>query len=177
MKNCTNITEPAAVRISEVKYYFQVHPLLEKVGEQPTAPINHKKRVIVKVGVNLYISLIKGRKTSEDGWLEVQDLSSSKDHLPSKTPYLYVLKSRKGIHASGSWTMLVTHNWVLTFVLINYDHIEIPTKGETPAGALAEDKREYRIITPFVANAYVGRTWTYIAGINHITARDTNGEY
>ncbi|VDM57937.1 unnamed protein product [Angiostrongylus costaricensis] len=42
--------------------------------------------------------------------------------------------------------------------------------------ASAEDKRELRIFTPSVANAYLGRTWTHIDGVQHIIALDANGE-
>uniref|UniRef100_A0A0K0CZS3 Regulator of chromosome condensation n=1 Tax=Angiostrongylus cantonensis TaxID=6313 RepID=A0A0K0CZS3_ANGCA len=58
------------------------------------------------------------------------------------------------------------HCWPRTFLFFTF----------VLYSASAEDKRELRIFTPSVANAYLGRTWTHIDGVQHIIARDTNGE-
>ncbi|VDL73291.1 unnamed protein product [Nippostrongylus brasiliensis] len=38
------------------------------------------------------------------------------------------------------------------------------------------DKRELRILTPSVASAYLGQTWTHMDGVQHIIARNSDGE-
>ncbi|RCN49345.1 regulator of condensation [Ancylostoma caninum] len=80
------------------------------------------------------------------------------------------------IHAGGYWTILVSDDQVFSFGLNNFDHLGVPVEGEAPADATSEDKRELRILTPEVATAYLGRHWTHIDGVQHIVARDIEGE-
>ncbi|KAJ1356880.1 hypothetical protein KIN20_014728 [Parelaphostrongylus tenuis] len=81
------------------------------------------------------------------------------------------------IYAGGYWTMLLADDQVFSFGLNNYEHLGVPVEGEAPTYESTEgDKREFRIFTPVVANAYLGRKWTHINGVQHIIARDANGE-
>ncbi|KHJ87087.1 regulator of condensation [Oesophagostomum dentatum] len=82
----------------------------------------------------------------------------------------------KDIHAGGYWTILVSDDQVYSFGLNNFDHLGVPVEGEAPTDPTAEDKRELRILTPCIATAYLGRHWTHIDGVQHIIARDTEGE-
>ncbi|VDK63052.1 unnamed protein product [Cylicostephanus goldi] len=82
----------------------------------------------------------------------------------------------KDIHAGGYWTILVSDDLVYSFGLNNFEHLGVPVEGEAPADATSEDKRELRILTPVVATAYLGHHWTHIDGVQHIIARDSEGE-
>ncbi|KAE9415804.1 hypothetical protein Angca_002412 [Angiostrongylus cantonensis] len=173
---------------------INVHPLLAKMKDHPVVLIHYKKRVIVKIaaGENHLVMLEEDGRVLTFGDGKMGQLGRSKRTGSIRPQYMVDEDGRslililhdkrrkdipvKDIHAGGFWTMLVTDDQVFSFGLNNFDHLGVPIKGEAPTDASAEDKRELRIFTPSVANAYLGRTWTHIDGVQHIIARDTNGE-
>ncbi|KJH52007.1 putative D-tyrosyl-tRNA(Tyr) deacylase [Dictyocaulus viviparus] len=162
---------------------INVHPLLTKMKDHPVVLIHYKKRVIVKIaaGENHLVMLEEDGKVLTFGDGKMGQLEYMVDEDGRSLILILQDKRRrdipvKDIHAGGFWTMLVTDDQVFSFGLNNFEHLGIPIKGEAPTDASMEDKRELRILTPSVANAYLGRKWTHIDGVQHIIARDLNGE-
>lgn len=173
---------------------INVHSLLEKMKDHPVVLIHYKKRVIVKIaaGENHLVMLEKHGRVLTFGDGKMGQLGRSRRIDSIRPQYMVdedggslilILKDRrrkdifvKDIHAGGFWTILVTDDQVFSFGLNNFDHLGIPVKGEPPTDPSDKDERELRIFTPVVADAYLGRTWTHIDGMQHIIARDTNGD-
>ncbi|PIO74070.1 hypothetical protein TELCIR_03929 [Teladorsagia circumcincta] len=156
---------------------INVHPLLTKMKEHPVVLIHYKKRVIVKIaaGENHLVMLEEDGKvlTFGDEYMVDEDGRSLILILQDKKRKDIPIKD---IHAGGFWTMIISDDQVFSFGLNNFEHLGIPIEGEAPTDASEEDKRELRILTPDVAKAYLGRSWTHIDGVQHIIARDKEGE-
>ncbi|KAK5966275.1 Regulator of condensation [Trichostrongylus colubriformis] len=173
---------------------INVHPLLTKMKDHPVVLIHYKKRVIVKIaaGENHLVMLEEDGKVLTFGDGKMGQLGRSKRTGSIRPQYMVdedgrslilILQDKKrkdilvkDIHAGGFWTMLVTDDQVFSFGLNNFEHLGIPIDGEAPIDASEEDKRELRILTPGVATAYLGKSWTHIDGVQHIIARDKEGE-
>ncbi|KAK6027911.1 hypothetical protein OSTOST_06053 [Ostertagia ostertagi] len=173
---------------------INVHPLLTKMKEHPVVLIHYKKRVIVKIaaGENHLVMLEEDGKVLTFGDGKMGQLGRSKRTGSIRPQYMVdedgrslilILQDKKrkdipikDIHAGGFWTMIVSDDQVFSFGLNNFEHLGIPIEGEPPTDASEEDKRELRILTPDVATAYLGRSWTHIDGVQHIIARDKEGE-
>uniref|UniRef100_A0A7I5E7Y8 Regulator of chromosome condensation n=2 Tax=Haemonchus contortus TaxID=6289 RepID=A0A7I5E7Y8_HAECO len=173
---------------------INVHPLLTKMKEHPVVLIHYKKRVIVKIaaGENHLVMLEEDGKVLTFGDGKMGQLGRSKRTGSIRPQYMVdedgrslilILQDKKrkdipikDIHAGGFWTMLVSEDQVFSFGLNNFEHLGIPIEGEAPSEPSEEDKRELRILTPCVAKAYLGRSWTHIDGVQHIIARDERGE-
>ncbi|EYC16794.1 hypothetical protein Y032_0032g2498 [Ancylostoma ceylanicum] len=173
---------------------INVHPLLTKMKDHPVVLIHYKKRVIVKIaaGENHLVMLEEDGKVLTFGDGKMGQLGRSKRTGSIRPQYMVdedgrslmlILQDKKrkdivvkDIHAGGYWTILISDDQVFSFGLNNFDHLGVPVEGEAPADATSEDKRELRIFTPGVATAYLGRHWTHIDGVQHIIARDTEGE-
>uniref|UniRef100_A0A0N4WGG0 E3 ubiquitin-protein ligase herc3 n=1 Tax=Haemonchus placei TaxID=6290 RepID=A0A0N4WGG0_HAEPC len=167
---------------------INVHPLLTKMKEHPVVLIHYKKRVIVKIaaGENHLVMLEEDGKVLTFGDGKMGQLGRSKRTGSIRPQYMVdedgrslilILQDKKrkdipikDIHAGGFWTMLVSDDQVFSFGLNNFEHLGIPIEGE--------DKRELRILTPCVARAYLGRSWTHIDGVQHIilSRRSFSGE-
>ncbi|KAJ1356882.1 hypothetical protein KIN20_014731 [Parelaphostrongylus tenuis] len=171
------------------------NPLLDKMRDHPVILIHYKKRVIVKIvaGENHLVMLEKHGRVLTFGDGKMGQLGRSRRTESIRPQYMVdedgnslilILKDRrrkdvyvKDIYAGGYWTMLLADDQVFSFGLNNFEHLGVPVEGEAPTDQSTEgDKREFRIFTPVVANAYLGRTWTHINGMHHIIARDANGE-
>ncbi|WKX95743.1 hypothetical protein Q1695_012303 [Nippostrongylus brasiliensis] len=173
---------------------INVHPLLAKMKDHPVVLIHHKKRVIVKIaaGENHLVMLEDDGKVLTFGDGKMGQLGRSKRTGSIRPQYMVdedgrslilILQDKKrkdipikDIHAGGFWTMLISDDQVFSFGLNNFEHLGIPIKGDPPADASSEDKRELRILTPSVASAYLGQTWTHMDGVQHIIARNSDGE-
>ncbi|KAL6736776.1 hypothetical protein Aduo_007089 [Ancylostoma duodenale] len=173
---------------------INVHPLLTKMKDHPVVLIHYKKRVIVKIaaGENHLVMLEEDGKVLTFGDGKMGQLGRSKRTGSIRPQYMVdedgrslmlILQDKKrkdivvkDIHAGGYWTILIADDQVFSFGLNNFDHLGVPVEGEAPADATSEDKRELRILTPGVATAYLGRHWTHIDGVQHIIARDSEGE-
>lgn len=173
---------------------INVHPLLTKMKDHPVVLIHYKKRVIVKIaaGENHLVMLEEDGKVLTFGDGKMGQLGRSKRTGSIRGQYMVdedgrslilILQDKKrkdipikDIHAGGFWTMLVSDDQVFSFGLNNFEHLGVPIEGEAPTDADSEDKRELRILTPGVATAYLGRHWTHMDGVQHIIARDKEGE-
>ncbi|ETN84869.1 regulator of condensation family protein [Necator americanus] len=173
---------------------INVHPLLTKMKDHPVVLIHYKKRVIVKIaaGENHLVMLEEDGKVLTFGDGKMGQLGRSKRTGSIRPQYMVdedgrslilILQDRKrkdivikDIHAGGYWTILLSDDQVFSFGLNNFDHLGVPVEGEAPTDATSEDKRELRIFTPGIATAYLGRHWTHIDGVQHIIARDSEGE-
>ncbi|CAI4232092.1 unnamed protein product [Auanema sp. JU1783] len=178
---------------------LDVHDQLTQMQKAPIVLLKHTKEIeIVKIaaGENHLVMLSQDLKvyTFGDGsmgqlgrsirtdrirsqYMAAKDAHSL--HVPSFMGGKKFVKA-KNIFADGYWTAILSvENDLYVCGLNNYGQLGIPIeeeKAESEEDNQKEDNRELRVFHPTLSKAFSGHNWTNIQGVQHIIARDENGE-